>query len=380
MSSFNYYNFNKKSNKVLPKISINMEKINKDYPKTDKNLNKFLMPLINKNHQNISKEKNDINMTSSGTNRKYIKHPSLNLNESSIYKRKSFSFSNKNILENKNILDLSTNKKETDLFKSKFHIENKNKINPRLAKRFSVIISRNKINNKLGFSNTNLINFNINDNSLSLKNNTNRDNKKLKTLSNNDIIKNINKQFANTHRSVNKKESNNPFKVEEEDKIFKNKIYKNLYIKKKKKKKKKLWKLSKNPLAKVYKSIPYIMTQLNKVKKLKNDMNLVRYQNTLMDVGSKVLKRDAREKLNEQFIQIRKSTEKKYHCFEEEIESIERKEKKIIFKINTQQSFFKKIMIENNKSSLIYGITNKHDNFPRIRFYPTPRKLLYNSK
>ena len=134
-----------------------------------------------------------------------------------------------------------------------------------------------------------------------------------------------------------------------------------------------------NPLSKVYKRIPYILTKLNEVKKQKNDMTLMKYQNRLLEVGSKVLKRDVREKLNEKFIEIRKITEKKYDYFERALDSIEDEEKEIINKINTQQNFFKRIMINNNKEKLIFGLTKKHDFFPKIKFYPTPKNLLYNN-
>ena len=381
----NFYSFRKQSNKVLPKISINM--INNPYkgqaPKSDRNLNKFTFSLFNKNNinkqqPNVSNEKNKIiNLKSSKINRINIKHSSLNINlkkDNNKTNRNSFSFSNKFLLKNKDLLDISLIKKEKDFFKSKFLKDNKNKLDPKHAKRYSLVITRNNINNKLGFSSTNLININSSSNTLlNLKNLGIRGNQKLKTLSTRSINKKLS-DISDNYLSKTKKDTNNPFKVEEEDKIF----YQ--LRKKKKKKKKKLYKHSKNPLSKVYKKMPYILKQLNKVKKLKNEMNLFSYQNTLLDVGSKLLERDVREKLNEQFIQIRKSTEKKYDYFEDEIDVIESKEKKIISNINTQQNFFKKIMIENNRSSLIYGLTNKHDNFPKIRFYPTPKNLLYNCK
>ena len=384
MNTINFYSFRKQSNKVLPKISMNM--INNPYkdnsPKTDRNLNKFAHSLFNNNNNinvqpNESKEKNTIvNLKSSKINRMEIKHPSLNLNlnKNNMTNRKSFSFSNKYLLNNKNLLDISTIYKDKDFFKSKFLKDNKNNLDSKHAKRFSLVISRNSINDKLGLSTTNMININSSNNTLlNLKNLGIRENKKMKTLSTRSINKKLS-DFSNIHQTQTKKEVNNPFKVEEEDKIF----YQ--LRKKKKKKKKKFYKHSKTPLSKVYKKIPIILKQLNKVKKLKNEMNLMTYQNTLLDVGSKLLERDVRQKLNEQFIEIRRSTEKQYDYFEDEIDTIESKEKKIISKINTQQNFFKKIMIENNKSSLIYGVTNKHDNFPKIRFYPTPKNLLYNCK
>ena len=107
-------------------------------------------------------------------------------------------------------------------------------------------------------------------------------------------------------------------------------------------------------------------------------MSLVKYQKALLEIGSKVLNRDSSNKLNLKFIEIRKSTEKKYDYLEKEIIKIEEKEKKIIKKINTQQNFFKRIMVNNNKSNWIYGQNKKFDFFPEINFYPIPKYLFNN--
>ena len=122
------------------------------------------------------------------------------------------------------------------------------------------------------------------------------------------------------------------------------------------------------------------MNELNKVKKTKKDMSLAKYQKTLLEVGSKVFERDICNRLNQKFYEIRKSVDKKYDYFEEMIDSIEEKEKKIIKKINTQQNFFKRIMINNNRTNWIYGINSKIDFFPKVRFFPTPKNLLNNDQ
>jgi hypothetical protein len=300
--------------------------------------------------------------------------------------------SNKNLLvfnssqRNNQFLISNSNKNENEN-ENENEDEKKNK-----HKRFSVFLSRND-NNALGFplesstnsnnnkfntnTNLNLINTNNND---SLKNLYVRENKKMRTLSKMSSDRNIDKNFSKfvqnsrTTKEVKEKDSNNPFQIEEEDKIFKK-----LMKKKKKRKKKFMLQSYDNPLSKVYKRIPYVLKKLNEVKKQKNDMNLMNYQNRLLEVGSKVLKRDVREKLNAKFIEIRKVTEKKYDYFERALDAIEDQEKEIINRINTQQNFFKKIMIDNNKERMIYGLTKKHDFFPRIKFYPTPKNLLYNN-
>jgi hypothetical protein len=294
-------------------------------------------------------------------------------------------------LSSKKLLFFNSSKRNNQLLisnsdKNGNQNEKKNK-----GKRFSVILSRND-NNVLGFTlerstnnnnnkfktntNLNLVNNNNND---SLKNLYFRENRKMRTLSKMNSDRNIDKNFSkfvktSRAREEKEKDSNNPFQIEEEDKIFKK-----LMKKKKKRKKKLMLQSHDNPLSKVYKRIPYILTKLNEVKKQKNDMSLLNYQNRLLEVGSKVLKRDVREKLNKKFIEIRKVTEKKYDYFERALDSIEDQEKEIINRINTQQNFFKRIMINNNKENLIYGLTKKHDFFPKIKFYPTPKYLLYNN-
>ena len=219
-----------------------------------------------------------------------------------------------------------------------------------MKKRFSVISYRNKI--KLN----------------SINNNNHKSSKQL-------MIKNTE---INMNKTNGKKLDINPFEIDEEDKIFKK-----IVIKRKKKRKQKNNKLLfsyDKSLLKVYKKLPYIMNELNKTKKTKKDMSLAKYQKALLEVGSKAFERDICNKLNQKFYEIRKSAEKKYDYFEELIDSIEEKEKKIIRKINTQQNFFKKIMVNNNKSSLVYSINTKMDFFPKIKFYPTPKNLLNNNQ
>ena len=395
----NLFNFRFASNKLIQRISTN-----------EKNPIKNSLPLTQRSSFKLSSVRLTNNLLkSNNSNNKdsIISRSSKKMN--SVVIKKNFPIINSGIISKRNSLRLSSVKtKLSNLSSKKLLFFNSSKRNNQLlisnsdkngnqnekknkGKRFSVILSRND-NNVLGFTlerstnnnnnkfktntNLNLVNNNNND---SLKNLYFRENRKMRTLSKMNSDRNIDKNFSkfvktSRAREEKEKDSNNPFQIEEEDKIFKK-----LMKKKKKRKKKLMLQSHDNPLSKVYKRIPYILTKLNEVKKQKNDMSLLNYQNRLLEVGSKVLKRDVREKLNKKFIEIRKVTEKKYDYFERALDSIEDQEKEIINRINTQQNFFKRIMIENNKESLIYGLTKKHDFFPRIKFYPTPKNLLYNN-
>ena len=89
----------------------------------------------------------------------------------------------------------------------------------------------------------------------------------MRTLSKMNSDRNIDKNFSKivqnsrTTKEVKEKDTNNPFQIEEEDKIFKK-----LMKKKKKRKKKLMLQSNDNPLSKVYKRIPFILKKLNEVK------------------------------------------------------------------------------------------------------------------
>lgn len=361
----------------LPKLTINIKTV-KDYiPKTDRYNDNLKIPIINKFNKSKKSEKNKtINIKSN-----HLKNIAKNY---SITVRKSFysKINKKKLLNNKSHKELanSKNKISPSLSNSKKHKDKKHK-NENKQKRLSVILNKSKINNKMNIEHRNSTIIN-NKRKKNIPNNNNSLNKSSKTLDHysSQIIKkrHLSKISVSKKEKEKEKDKNNPFEVEEEDKIFKRIISKK--NKKKKQKKLRLFNSRDAPLTRVYKKIPYIMTQLNEIKKLKNDMPLIKYQKTLLDVGSQVLDRDMNNKLNQKFFEIRKATEKKYDYFESFINSIEDKEKKIIKKINTQQNFFKRIMVNHNKSKLIYGTSNKVDFFPEIKFYPTPKHLLYNNQ
>ena len=397
------FNFRFASNKIIQRFSANVKyPFRNNLPLTERSSFKLSSVrltnnLLKSNNSNLNNKNSIFSRSSKKMNSVEIKK-FPDINNEIISKRNSLRLSsvktNLNNLSNKKLLFFNTSKKNKEFQISDSNMSENQNTKKNKGKRFSLIISRNdknslglkfenstKINNFNKFkTNTNLNSINNNNND-SLKNLYFRENKKMKTLSKMSSSRNIDKDFSkivqNSKENKEKekeKDSNNPFQIEEEDKIFKK------LMKKKKKRKKKLTLQSyDNPLSKVYKRIPYVLTKLNEVKKQKNEMTLMNYQNRLLEVGSKVLKRDVREKLNKKFIEIRKITEKNYDYFERVLDSIEDEEKEIINKINTQQNFFKRIMINNNKENLIYGLTKKHDFFPKIKFYPTPKYLLYNN-
>ena len=156
---------------------------------------------------------------------------------------------------------------------------------------------------------------------------------------------------------IKKIKNPNDFAVSDEDRIFnqfkkkkddKSKL-KNKKMKMKAKiKKQKLNKFSSYDaaLSKVYKQIPRIINKIENTKKLKGNMSLYKYQNLLMDVGTKNLNRETREKLNNKFMTLRNLSDKRYNLFKDTLENIETEEKKIIESINTQQNYYKKKMNE----------------------------------
>ena len=377
------FNFRFASNKIIQRFSANVKyPFRNNLPLTERSSFKLSSVrltnnLLKSNNSNLNNKNSIFSRSSKKMNSVEIKK-FPDINNEIISKRNSLRLSsvktNLNNLSNKKLLFFNTSKNNKEFQISDSNMSENQNTKKNKGKRFSLIISRNdknslglkfenstKINNFNKFkTNTNLNSINNNNND-SLKNLYFRENKKMKTLSKMSSSRNIDKDFSkivqNSKENKEKekeKDSNNPFQIEEEDKIF-------------------------NPLSKVYKRIPYVLTKLNEVKKQKNEMTLMNYQNRLLEVGSKVLKRDVREKLNKKFIEIRKITEKNYDYFERVLDSIEDEEKEIINKINTQQNFFKRIMINNNKENLIYGLTKKHDFFPKIKFYPTPKYLLYNN-
>ena len=175
---------------------------------------------------------------------------------------------------------------------------------------------------------------------------------------------NYNKGFNINPLTIRKAKSPDDFAVSDEDRIFnqfKPKKNNKSHSKKKKiKMKVKLKKKKINPLAsydaalhKVYKQIPKIISKIEDTKKLKGTMSLFKYQNLLMDVGTKNLNRETREKLNNKFLTLRNFSDKTYDLLKESLENIETEEKKIIDSINTQQNYYKRKMNETKFNTTI---------------------------
>ena len=179
------------------------------------------------------------------------------------------------------------------------------------------------------------------------------------------------------------------FEISEEDKMFdqyllkkKKKIKKEkakIKIKIKPKKKKLIFYNSYElPLNKVYKKIPLIMNKIESTKKLKNSFSLLKYQNLLLDIGSKNLDWDSKNKLNNEFTHLRNITNKKYELLRNSVKAIENQEKKIIDNINKQQEYYKKNMRENNYYCMTIGMN--FYSIPNLKFHRTITKLKQKKK
>ena len=246
----------------------------------------------------------------------------------------------------------------------------------------------------INYSNTKLNNYNSNN--LIINNTNNKDTLDNSITSNRSTKKNINRIksyqniLLNKNQNINYNNRNqekmlkikNPydFEVSEEDKMFnqykvetpkklKNKKEKSkikLKLNMKKEKLKSIFSYH-SPLDKVYKKFPQVLDEINKTKKLKFKMSLNRYQNLLLDVGSKNLPRETRDKLNDKFVSLRKSIDKAYVLFRDSLDKIEDEEKDIIDSINTQQDFYKKKMMENKYYTLAMSINLDDKTLPNLK-------------
>lgn len=259
-------------------------------------------------------------------------------------------------------------------------------LNSKLNLRKKSTNSLNTYNNK--FNNIN--NLEILNTSINPTRSSKKISNKFYIYQNEDNYKNQNTLYNSGMTSINplstisiKKKNPDDFEVSEEDKIFnqykKQKLEKNKSKKGKTKvkiklKKKKYTKY--NPfssydaaLVKVYKKIPKIMSIIENTKKLKGNMSLFKYQNLLMNVGTKNLNRETREKLNNKFVTLRTFSDKGYNLLNESLESIEKKEKKIIDSINTQQNYYKRKMKENNYHTISTSRNIGFLNLPNLKFH-----------
>ena len=180
------------------------------------------------------------------------------------------------------------------------------------------------------------------------------------------------------------------FEISEEDKMFdqfllkkKNKKIKKEKAKiklktKPKKKKLNFYNSNELPLNKVYKRIPLILNKIESTKKLKNSFSLLKYQNLLLDIGSKNLDWDSRVKLTNEFHNLRNITNKKYELLRNSVKDIENQEKEIIDDVNRQQEYYKKNMREKNYYCMTIGMN--FYSIPNLKFHRTLTKLKFKKK
>ena len=197
---------------------------------------------------------------------------------------------------------------------------------------------------------------------------------------------NFNRKYHNTiivspYAEVKIKDPDD-FQVSEEDRMFnqyttlkvlkkkKEKKEKTVKIKLKKKLVRNFFNITHNPvLAKVYKKMPQIFEKIEDTKKLKYNMSLLKYQNLLMNVGTKNLNLETKQKLHNKFKSLRSMSNRKYSLFQEYLQMIEEKEEKIIKSINTQQDFYKKEMKKSRYNT--FSATRIVNDFglPNLKFY-----------
>ena len=160
----------------------------------------------------------------------------------------------------------------------------------------------------------------------------------------------------------------NQYKIKKDknDKIIKSKSKVKIKLKKKKQNTLKSYNAA---LGKVYKKMPKILNQIETTKKLKGSMSLLKYQNLLLDVGTKNLNRETRQKLNNKFISLRKFSDKVYDLFKESLDKIEKKEKRIIESINTQQNYYKRKMKEKKFDTISALKSPPFFRLPNLQFH-----------
>ena len=195
--------------------------------------------------------------------------------------------------------------------------------------------------------------------------------------------------------SLMKYKRKNDFEISEEDKMFdeylklkkKSKNFKEpkkVKIKIKTKKKlnpkinKNYYTSNKAPLNKVYKKMLKILDKIESTKKLKNYFSLIKYQNLLLNVGSKSLDLNSKVRLDREFTNLRNSTNKQYELLRHSVRDIEKAEKAIIDNVNKQQDNYKKNMKKNNYHCMTIGM-NFHG-ISNLKFHKTITKLKYKNK
>lgn len=87
-----------------------------------------------------------------------------------------------------------------------------------------------------------------------------------------------------------------------------------------------------------------MLDDLEKKKHQKNEKNVEAYQKSLLRTGFNLFSNEALQQLNQNFIVIKKKSDTNIHSNIMFIKRIEKKEKKIIAKINRNQELAKKLL------------------------------------
>ena len=87
-----------------------------------------------------------------------------------------------------------------------------------------------------------------------------------------------------------------------------------------------------------------VLDDLEKKKHQKNEKNVEAYQKSLLRTGFNLFSNEALQQLNQNFIAIKKKSDTNIHSNIMFIKRVEKKEKKIIAKINRNQELAKKLL------------------------------------
>ena len=205
-----------------------------------------------------------------------------------------------------------------------------------------------------------------------------------------------NSSFQNIKKNYTERKKNNPLEIQDEDRIFdelnQNNLKQFFVIPKHKKhihsstmstkeKVKNLKKKStinaktkslspeKKILNDVYKFSPDFFEKINQIKKKRKKYNLLNYQNSLLNTISDNFSKENFKKLEKKFLGLRNYSFHKIILNREFIEKIEKKEKGIIKRINSENNKCVNMMKMIND-----GINYKSFYLPKVKFYQVIKK------
>ena len=181
----------------------------------------------------------------------------------------------------------------------------------------------------------------------------------------------ISKNFIISRKTshLKEKKSQNPFEIQDEDKIFSELQQKR---KKMKKKKKKIKYISINDkiLSKVYRNTPKLQLKIIRIKKQKSNFPLREYQEILLNTVSNNLSRESTMKLGKSFTILRNSVNKRYETNYDYLKEVEEKEEKIYNRINYKSEMFHRNILknQNEEQKKYYFNLNYIKELPKIKF------------